>query len=181
MTGPKRGIDLSETVLIEYDMRIKTGDRKEDDQQLIDGASLLDPLMSYSEPLTCRIHGNNSAVDVTDMYAHCAVDATVEVIVSEVQCSFDLCVSCFTGGLHEIRLFDGMIVGSRVLRRHVIAVKASGCLDLKFRVGPGSSEEEHCRSFKVMDDGYASQQIKTEFASIFVKVTWPAATLALHV
>ena len=45
MTGPKRGIDLTETVLIEYDVRIKTGDREEDDQQLIDGASLLDPLI----------------------------------------------------------------------------------------------------------------------------------------
>lgn len=174
MTGPKRAIDLSETVLIEYDMRIKTGDREEDDQQLIDGASLLDPLILYSEPRTCRIHGNNSAVDVTNMYAHYAVDATLEVIVSEVQSSFDLCVSCFTGGLHEeIRLFDGMIVGSHVLR-HVIAVRVTRCLDLKFKVGPGSCKEEHCRSFKVMDGGYASQQIKTEFASIFVNVTWPA-------
>lgn len=26
--GPKRGIDLSRAVLVEYDMRIKTGDRK---------------------------------------------------------------------------------------------------------------------------------------------------------
>ncbi|CAO2047482.1 unnamed protein product [Urochloa humidicola] len=183
MTGPKRGIDLTETVLIEYDMRIKTGDREEDDQQLIDGASLLDPLISYSEPLICRIHGNNSAVDVTNMYAHRAMDAAVEVILSEVQSSFYLCVSCFTGGLHEeIRLFDGMIVESHVLWRHVIAVKVYTCLDLKFKVGSGSySSEEHCHSFKMMDDGYANQQIKTEFASIIVKVTWPAATLPLHV
>jgi hypothetical protein len=179
MTGPKRGIDLYETVLIEYDMRIKTGDREEDDQQLIDGASLMDPLLPYFEPLTCRIHGNYSAVDMTEVYVHCAVDATVEVIVSEVQSSFDLCVSCYTSGLdEEIRLFDGVIGESHVLRRHVIAVTVYGCLDLKFKVGSGSYfSEEHCRSFKVMDDGYASQQIKTEFASIFVKVTWPAATL----
>ncbi|KXG38841.1 hypothetical protein SORBI_3001G287000 [Sorghum bicolor] len=179
MTGPKRGIDLSETVLIEYDMRIKTGDREEDDQQLIDGASLKDPLLSYFEPFTCRIHGNNSAVDMTDVYVRCAVDATVEVIVSEVKSSFDLCVSCYTGGLYEeIRLFDGVIGESHVLRRHVIAVTEYGCLDLKLKVGSGSCfSEEHCCSFKVMDDGYASRQIKTECASIFVKVIWPAATL----
>ena len=163
MTGPKRGIDLTETVLIEYDVRIKTGDREEDDQQLIDGASLLDPLITYREPVACRIHGNNSAVDVTNMHAYYAVDATVEVVVSKVQSSFDLCVSYFTGGLHEeIRLFDGMIVGSQALRRHVIAVTAYECLDLKLKVGPVSCEEEHCRSFKGMDDGYASQQIKTQ-------------------
>ena len=97
------------------------------------------------------------------MHAYYAVDATVEVVVSKVQSSFDLCVSYFTGGLHEeIRLFDG-IVGSHVLR-HVIAVTVYGygCLDMKVKVGPVSCEEEHCRSFKVMDDGYASQQIKTQ-------------------
>ncbi|KAG2560415.1 hypothetical protein PVAP13_8KG055300 [Panicum virgatum] len=174
-TGPKRGIDLTETILIEYDVRIKTGDREEDDQQLIDGASLLDLLITYRESVACRIHGNNSAVDVTNMHAYYAVDATVEVVVSKVQSSFDLCVSYFTGGLHEeIRLLDGMIVGSQALRRHVTAYE---CLDLKLKVGPVSCEEEHCRSFKVMDDGYASQQIKTKFASIFVKVTWPAASI----
>ena len=180
MTGPKRGIDLSDTVLIEYDMRIKTGDREEDDLQLIDGASVLDPLISHSEPLTCRISGNNSAVDITQMYIRSAVDAAVEVIVSEVQSSFDLSLSCFTSGLHEeIRLFDGVIGESRVLRRHVIVVMAKGCLDLKLKVGSGSygSAEVHCHSFEVMDHGYASQQIKTEFASIFVKVTWPTVAL----
>jgi hypothetical protein len=31
MTGPKWGIELCGTILIEYDMRIKTGEREKDD------------------------------------------------------------------------------------------------------------------------------------------------------
>ncbi|KAL6888677.1 hypothetical protein ACP4OV_009703 [Aristida adscensionis] len=41
IAGPKRGIDFCDTVLIEYDMRIKAGKQEKDDLQLIDGASIL--------------------------------------------------------------------------------------------------------------------------------------------
>ncbi|XP_062181779.1 uncharacterized protein LOC133886063 isoform X2 [Phragmites australis] len=138
MTGPKRGIDLSSNVLIEYDIRIKRGDREKDDLQLID------------------------------------VEATVEVIISEVQSSFDLCLSCFTSGLHEeIRLFDGSIGESCGLRRHVVAVQMGTSMDLMFKIGSGSyCSAEHCCSFKAVNHGCASQQIKIELASILVKVTW---------
>ncbi|KAF0895176.1 hypothetical protein E2562_006877 [Oryza meyeriana var. granulata] len=40
MTGPKRGIVMMDSTLIEYDMRIKTG-KQEKDLQLIDGASII--------------------------------------------------------------------------------------------------------------------------------------------
>jgi hypothetical protein len=38
MSGPKRGIEMQASVLIEFDMRIKMGENEEDDLQLIDGA-----------------------------------------------------------------------------------------------------------------------------------------------
>lgn len=46
MTGPKRGIEMSTSVLIEYDMKIKRGGRQEDDLQLIDGAACFSELTS---------------------------------------------------------------------------------------------------------------------------------------
>ena len=42
MAGPKRGIQLIGTTLIEYDMKIKTGRHENEDLQLIDGVSLVD-------------------------------------------------------------------------------------------------------------------------------------------
>ncbi|KAB8095568.1 uncharacterized protein [Oryza sativa Japonica Group] len=176
MTGPKRGIDFSCAVLVEYDMRIKTGEREEDDLQLIDGATDLDHILTSHVPVRNRIYGDCGAVDITQANLLYAFEATVEVVISEVQTSFDLCLSCFTSGLHEeIRLFDGAISESRDLRRYVIAVMEHECMDLKFKVGLGSGcFAEHCRSFKATNHGCASEQIKIEFASISVKVTWSA-------
>ncbi|TVU33129.1 hypothetical protein EJB05_24914, partial [Eragrostis curvula] len=174
MTSPKRGINLSCAILIEYDMRIKSGDREEDDLQLIDGAAMINEMIVTSEPFTKRIHGNYGAVDLNQMCLKNAVEATMEVAISEVQCSFDLCISCFTSGLHdEIRLFDGVIGESRGLRRHVIAVQMDTYMDLKFKIGSGSyCSTEHCCSFKATNHGCSSQTINIELASILVKVSW---------
>uniref|UniRef100_A0A0D9W5P3 DUF6598 domain-containing protein n=1 Tax=Leersia perrieri TaxID=77586 RepID=A0A0D9W5P3_9ORYZ len=176
MTGPKRGIDLSRAVLIEYDMRIKRGKREEDDLQLIDGVSHVDEILSPSVPVTNRIQGDCGAINITRVCLDYAFEATVEVVISQVHTSFNLCLSCFTSGLHEeIQLFDGVIGESRGLRRHVLAVSKHKCLDLKFKVGLGSEcFTEHCQSFKATNHGCASEQIKIEFASIFMRVTWSA-------
>ncbi|OEL17274.1 hypothetical protein BAE44_0021706, partial [Dichanthelium oligosanthes] len=134
MTGPKRRIELSRTVLLEYDTRIKTGDQGKDDLQLIDGVSIIDEVITLCKPFTRRIHGNDGAVDMTQMCVEDAVEATVEVVISEVRAGFNLCLSCFTSGLHEeIRLFDGVIGESRELRRHVISALIGSCMDLKFK------------------------------------------------
>ncbi|KAF8656166.1 hypothetical protein HU200_060778 [Digitaria exilis] len=103
-----------------------------------------------------------------------AFEATVEVIISEVRSSFDLCLNCFTSGLHEeIRLFDGVIGESCGLRRHVVAVRKGECLDLKFKVGLGPDFfGEHCRSFKATNHGCVNQQIKIELALVSLKVNW---------
>ena len=37
MTRPKRGIEMCDTTLIHYDVRIKTDGEEKDDLQLIDG------------------------------------------------------------------------------------------------------------------------------------------------
>ncbi|KAF8752706.1 hypothetical protein HU200_011903 [Digitaria exilis] len=65
MTGPKRGIEFSCNVLIEYDMRIKTGEREADDLQLIDGVSIVDELLTAGEPCINRIQGECGAIDIT--------------------------------------------------------------------------------------------------------------------
>jgi hypothetical protein len=111
---------LSRAVLVEYDMRIKTGERDENDLQLIDGVSCVNEILTSSNPVINRIHGDYGAVDITRACLDYAFEATVDVVISEVQTGFNLCVGCFTSGLHEeIQLFDGVIGESRGLRRHV--------------------------------------------------------------
>uniref|UniRef100_K3YV40 DUF6598 domain-containing protein n=2 Tax=Setaria italica TaxID=4555 RepID=K3YV40_SETIT len=175
MSGPKRGIQLVDTTLIEYDMKIKTGGHESEDLQLIDGVSLVDDMDTWNcSPFTWRMHGGCGAIDITASRLNFAVEATVEVAISQVQSDFSMCLSCFTSGLHEeIRLFDGAIAESCGLKRSVIAVVMGAQMDLKFKVAsvlciPG----EHCCSFKATKHGRATQEIKTDFALITVKVTW---------
>lgn len=109
-------------------MRIKIGKQEKDDLQLIDGVSTINEMtITTSEPSASRIHGDRGAVDITVSRVDFAVEATVEVVVSEVRSNFSLCVGCFISGLHqEIRLFDGTISESRGLRRSVVAVEMDG-------------------------------------------------------
>ncbi|KAK3156027.1 hypothetical protein QOZ80_2AG0101810 [Eleusine coracana subsp. coracana] len=136
MTGPKRGIELYDTTLIEYDMRIKAGEKEKDDLQLIDGVSMVHDLdMFHRNPFTRRILGDCGAVDITVSRLDEAVEATVEVAISEVCSSFNLSLSCFISGLcEEIRLFDGTVGTSCGLRRSVVAVVKKTWMDLKFKV-----------------------------------------------
>uniref|UniRef100_A0A0E0I4V3 DUF6598 domain-containing protein n=1 Tax=Oryza nivara TaxID=4536 RepID=A0A0E0I4V3_ORYNI len=157
--GPKRGIDMRDYALIEYDMRIKTGKQEKDDLQLIDGASMIGPAGLWNRPETICIPGD---------YA----EATVEILISEVQSSFNLLLGCLTSNLDkEIRLFDGVISESRGLKRSVVAVRRDSFIDLKFEVGAfPSSFDQHYVSFKEKIHGYDTQEIKTDFALISVKV-----------
>jgi hypothetical protein len=174
MTGPKRGIDLFCNVLIEYDMRIKTGEHEKDDLQLIDGVCVVNELLTSSIPWTNRIVGDCGAIDITRMCVSEAFEATLEVAISEVKGSFDLCLLCYTSGIdEEIRLFDDVIGESCGLRRHVLAVMRDMCLDLKLKVGSGfDCSAEYYHSFKATNHGCASAQIKIGFALVTLKVTW---------
>ncbi|KAF0888481.1 hypothetical protein E2562_014718 [Oryza meyeriana var. granulata] len=173
MTGPKRGIQIYGTILIEYDMRIKT-EEEDRDLQLIDGVAYYDDSIISGHTFTNRIHGDCGAVDITLSLLDSAVEATVEVAISEVQSSFNLSLSSFISVLHdEIQLFHGTICESRGLRRSVVAVVMGTWMHLKFNVGSGSySYAEHCCSFKAKKHRCDSQEIKTELAIISVKVTW---------
>ena len=69
-------------------------------------------------PYTMRIPGDYGAVDITLSRLSYAVEATVEVLISEVQSRFDLSLSCLTSGLNKgIWLFDGAIVEACSLKR----------------------------------------------------------------
>ena len=128
---------------------------------------------------TNRINGDCGAVDITLALVRWAFEATIDVVISKVQCGFDLSLSScvfLMNGLHEIQLFRGSIGESCGLRRHVIAVKEDTWMHLKFKVGQRSCKNDgdldrHC-SFKAKKHGYDYQQIMLELASISVKVTW---------
>uniref|UniRef100_A0ACD5WF74 Uncharacterized protein n=1 Tax=Avena sativa TaxID=4498 RepID=A0ACD5WF74_AVESA len=175
MTGPKRGIELVGTILIEYDMRIKAGEHEKEDLQVIDGVSLLDNIDTWDRsPFVFRIDGDCGAIDVGVSRLNFAYQATVEVAVSQVQSSFGMRISCFTSGLdEEIRLFNGAIVEPRGLRRFVVAVSSDDEMELKLKIAAGSCiPAEYCCRFEAKQHGHATREISTGFALITVKVTW---------
>lgn len=179
MAGPKRGIELVDDTLIEYDIRIKKGKQREDDLQLIDGVSVIGGYTPECHAFKARIRGECGAIDIMLSHISNAVEATVEVLISEVYSSFNLCLSCFTSGLHEeIQLFDGVIGESRGLKRSVVAVRMGTTLDLKFTVGSGSFiSADHSCSFRANQHGCDGQEIKNDLALISVKVTWSTLPL----
>jgi len=174
MIGPKRGIDIYDLTLIEYDIRIKTGEHEKDDLQLIDGASIITHVGTWNRPCSICIPGDCGAVEINFSRVEPAVEATIEVLISEVQNSFSLFLGCLTSGLNkEIQLFDGAVAKSCGLRRSVVAVVNDSSIDLKFKLGSLlSSSDQHCCSFNTKTHGHDTQEIKTDFALISVKVTW---------
>uniref|UniRef100_A0A0E0QNG3 DUF6598 domain-containing protein n=1 Tax=Oryza rufipogon TaxID=4529 RepID=A0A0E0QNG3_ORYRU len=177
MTGPKRGISMCCSVLLEFDMRIKKGEQERDDLQLIDGAIDYIGLITATFPFTKRINGDCGAVDITLARVYWAVEATIQVIISDVQSGFNLYLSslCFVSDVwKEIQLFNGPIGESCGLRRYVVAVSLDTWMHLKLKVGQKGSNhyvERYC-SFKAINHGCSSQQILGELASISMKVTW---------
>ncbi|XP_020186869.1 uncharacterized protein [Aegilops tauschii subsp. strangulata] len=174
--GPKRGIYMDDDGLIEYDMRIKRGRQEGDDLQVIDGATILSPWGTSERPFTFNISGDcGGAVAITLAYLSSAVEATVEVLISEVHSSFHMSLGCFTSGCYnENRLFDGVVVKSCALKRSVVAVVRWSSIRLKFKVcapSSGSESQRRC-TFKAKTHGHKTREIKTDFALISVKVTW---------
>jgi hypothetical protein len=174
MDGPKRGIEMSDFTLIEYDMRIKIGDHENDDLQLIDGASLIGDGGLWNQPFMLDIRGGDGAVNMSLSRLCRAVEATIEIIILEVRSNFNLSLGCLTSGIDEdIRIFDDSITESRVLRRFVVAAVKDSLIDLKFKVEAVSSgPNQHCCSFSAKTHGHDTQEIKIDLALISVKVTW---------
>ncbi|TVU14318.1 hypothetical protein EJB05_37779 [Eragrostis curvula] len=174
MIGPKRGITLLAPILIEYDMRIKRGEQEEDDLQLIDGVTIMGTEGPWDQPYTMRIPGDCGVIGINLSRINYALEATIEVHISEVQSRFSLSLLGLTSGLDkEIWLFNGAITQSRSLKRSVVAVVRNSLLDLKFEVGTSSpTSDKYCCCFKAKTHGHDTQNIKTYFALISVKVTW---------
>jgi hypothetical protein len=184
MTGPKRGIEMCSIVLIEFDMRIKTGTQQDDDVQLIDGALVCSSRMYKPWKLVKeRIIGGSGVADVTLAVLAHAVEATIEVVVSEVQSGgLGLSLSSSVDVMdvyEETRLFDGIIAQSGPLRRFVVAVPIySTMMLLKVKVGDvvehtryGSASSRQIK-FQPKLHGCTSRQVKLKVATISLKVTW---------
>ncbi|KAL6640039.1 hypothetical protein ACP70R_022349 [Stipagrostis hirtigluma subsp. patula] len=170
MTGPKRGIAYDGPILMEFDMRIKNGEREEEDLELIDGAIICEHHRAR-RPIKYRINGNCGAVDMSIAYIEDAVEATIEVVVSEVHYDFSLSLSSFVSVVEqyeEILLFKGIINQSHELRRFVVAATWGTVMLLKFKLG----NTEVLRSFQAKLHGCSTHQMKLECASVSLKVTW---------
>lgn len=101
MIGPKRGIDMSAGILIEFDMKIKKGEQELDDIQLIDGITDFDELMTPAfKPFLSRVDGVGGAVDITLAMFHYAVESTIEVNIAQVyENGFHLILTSLVSGL----------------------------------------------------------------------------------
>ncbi|CAL4918905.1 unnamed protein product [Urochloa decumbens] len=175
MSGPKRGILMLSDVLIEFDLRIKNGGKEEDDLQLIDGLIHYDERMWWC-PFTERINGNGGAVDMCLTLVNHAVEATIQVDISEVHSAFALSLTSFVsimGKTQEIQLFHGT-VGKSCGLKQCVAVPIDAMLHLKFMAGENGSGSEvvHNCSFNAKLHGCANRQIKLELACISMNVSW---------
>lgn len=186
MVGPKRGIDLSGNIVVEYDMRIKTDEEVKHDLQLIDGASMIRHKdLRDRQAFTSRIHGDHGEIDLTVSALDDAVEATVEVVISEVRSGFALRLGCFIGRVdEEIQIFDGAVDGEPhglKLKRFVVAVVIRSWMKLEFKV---ATESARCHFvFMVNNHGVSRRNMKMDFALFSVSVTWsslPSRTPSLH-
>ena len=147
-------------------MRIKTGDREEDNVQLIDGMTEYDGMRMPGKPFTHRISGDaGGAVDMS-LSDVCGFEATVEVAISEVgDDAFDFSLGCavstMPGVAHkEFQLFGGHVAEPCCLRRFVVAVSMDTVIHLKLKAveqnnGVVSNVVESCCSFETKVHGCA--------------------------
>nr|CAB3462830.1 unnamed protein product [Digitaria exilis] len=131
------------------------------------GQARVDPILRSSP-------SGHQGVDITLAMFHSAVEATIEVDISQVRGNgFSLQLSSSVSGLEkEIQLFRGIVSQSCGLRRFVVAVVRDTWMHLNFKFGFVDDEVERCASFNAKKHGYASEQLKLDEASVTVKVTW---------
>uniref|UniRef100_I1R3P0 DUF6598 domain-containing protein n=1 Tax=Oryza glaberrima TaxID=4538 RepID=I1R3P0_ORYGL len=178
MPGPKRGIGNQARVLIEFDMKIKNGETRDDDFQLIDGAIICSEFVLPNRVFTQRIEGDCGAVDISRALLHSAVEATIQVSISQVHGNgFSLSLYSYTSRIPEkIQLFDGVISKPCDLNRFVVAVVVNTPLILIFKVDKrdGSDHVPGCCAFKARTHGYEYdlQELKLGCTNILVKLSW---------
>uniref|UniRef100_A0A0D9XWI7 DUF6598 domain-containing protein n=1 Tax=Leersia perrieri TaxID=77586 RepID=A0A0D9XWI7_9ORYZ len=176
MSGPKRGIGNQACALIEFDMKIKNGETQEDDFQLIDGAIISGEFAMPNRVFTQRIEGDCGAVNIRRVLLHSAVEATIQVSISQVHGNgFSLSLYSCIGGISErIQLFDGVISKPCDLNRFVVAIVPNSPLFLFFKGDQRDGSDHFCsyRLFKARKHGYDMEELKLGCAYILVKVSW---------
>uniref|UniRef100_A0ACD5VQB7 Uncharacterized protein n=1 Tax=Avena sativa TaxID=4498 RepID=A0ACD5VQB7_AVESA len=178
MSGPKRGIEMTAPVLIEFYMRIKTGESEEDDLQLIDGAVIfcdMDPPINMA--FTERLVGEGGAVDINLAHLYESVEATIQVHISEAcHGGLSLCLTASGSGLLEkARLFDGIVTEAPCdLDKCVFAVMRRTKLIVVLKIGrsDGSDHVHRFHVFNIQKHGDSIVSFRLSFAAIQVKVTW---------
>uniref|UniRef100_A0A0E0GVA2 DUF6598 domain-containing protein n=1 Tax=Oryza nivara TaxID=4536 RepID=A0A0E0GVA2_ORYNI len=194
MSGPKRGIGNQVRVLIEFDMKIKNGETQDDDFQLIDGAIICSEFVLPDRVFTQRIEGDCDAVDISRALFHEAVEATIQVSISQVHDNgLSLSLYSYIGQIPEkIRLFDGVISKPCDLDRFVVAVVENTPLFLIFKAvhrdgsdydipkycplvfkvdqGDGSYRVSEYCPFKARRHGYDMKELKLGGARVLLKI-----------
>ncbi|CAL4904442.1 unnamed protein product [Urochloa decumbens] len=179
MAGPKRGIEMRASVLIEYDMKIKRGQSQEDDLQLIDGAAFFSELTS----LDCRVYkqrigGDYGAVDICFSLLRDAVEATIQVEISQMHhnSGLDFSLSCSVSRIPpKIELFQGVIAEPGGLNRFVVAAVRGCALTVYLTAdqrGGGADHARQCYAFRAKAHGHDVEEFKLDYATILVKVSW---------
>ncbi|CAN6329787.1 unnamed protein product [Urochloa humidicola] len=86
LPGPKRGVNMQDRVVFEYDVKIKGGKMEYQDLSLIDEVAFFSEKTCIDEPTTFRINGGRrgGAVDITWARLTRAMEATVQVWIHEL-------------------------------------------------------------------------------------------------
>uniref|UniRef100_A0ACD5W689 Uncharacterized protein n=2 Tax=Avena sativa TaxID=4498 RepID=A0ACD5W689_AVESA len=177
MPGPKRGIEMQASVLVEFDMRIKVGENEEDDLQLIDGAVCFSYLGSTPGRIyTRRIVGDCGAVDISLVLLHRAAEATIQVGISDVR---DSGLSLFVGACanritKELWLFDGVVTEPCDLNNFVVAAVRGTKLILRVKFGRNGDSHRTTQFvlYNVRRHGSDTMIFRLDYATIQLKVTW---------
>jgi len=177
LSGPRRGIYLDCRVLVEYDIRIKRGQTRQEDLPVIDGAATFSELTYIRGAITNRISGDSGgSMDIARALFRNSVEATVEVWVSNLgRCvsGLDLFITGFVGRIpEEIKIFRGSIGDLCVVKRFVVAVRLNSVLFLLFKV-PAFGTDPICRfAFRAVAHGCISGYRELNSCTVDVKVTW---------
>ncbi|KAE8787551.1 hypothetical protein D1007_38488 [Hordeum vulgare] len=159
---------MNSSVLVEFDIRIKTREKEEDDLTLIRGATDYCDLTTPSMSFTNRINCDCGAVDNTLARVYNAVEATIDVLILKVQNGFNLSLSLFVfvgGSGQEIPLFHGTTAESCGLRRYVIAVEMDTWLQLKFKDQAPKTTRKAIKKQKIISASRAILSANNKFTT----------------
>ncbi|XBI20741.1 hypothetical protein VPH35_061971 [Triticum aestivum] len=160
MSGPKRGIRMQATVVIEFYLKIKTGGEEGGDLELIDGvAQFSDRCNSHASVITRRLDGDCGSVDITFALLEQASEANDSCL--------NLClVGSYTSPSYvargKIQLFDGVIAAeTSELSRVVVAVAQDAKLVVTLELSQkGGQDMYQCDVFRVEKHGTSQLKIQ---------------------